>query len=74
MPVSGSTAGAALDATGQHGEAVASYDRALAMRPEYAEAWYNRGIALEKQGRYPDGLDSYDRALAIEPGKCFRVE
>jgi tetratricopeptide (TPR) repeat protein len=27
-------------------EAIASYDKALEIKPDYHEAWYNRGFAL----------------------------
>ena len=49
------------------GEAVASYDRALAVRPDYAEALYNRGNTLHELKRFDEALLSYDRALAVRP-------
>jgi tetratricopeptide (TPR) repeat protein len=36
-----------LTQLGQHSEAVASFDKGLAINPNYAAAWYNRGIALK---------------------------
>ena len=48
-------------------EAVASYDRALVLQPDYAAALINRGLALEALERFAEALESYDRALAIEP-------
>jgi predicted O-linked N-acetylglucosamine transferase (SPINDLY family) len=48
-------------------EAIASYDRALALRPNYAEAHYNRGSAFKELGRNVDALASFDRALALMP-------
>ena len=33
-------------------EACASYDRALALQPDFAEAYNNRGNALQAMGRY----------------------
>ncbi len=56
-----------LDALGTYEEAVASYDRALALRPRYAEAWSNRGNALNHMLRHEEALASCDRALAIDP-------
>ena len=44
---------------------MASYDRALAARPDYAEALCNRGAALHEQSRFEEAVASYDRALAI---------
>ena len=47
-------------------DAVASYDRALAIRPTFALALSNRGNALCRLGRYQQALMSYDRALVIQ--------
>jgi tetratricopeptide (TPR) repeat protein len=44
---------------------VASYDRAIALKPDYADALYNRGVALEGLRRFDEALASYDRALAV---------
>ena len=48
-------------------EALASYDRALALRPDYAEALSNRGNVLRELMRFEEALESYDRALAVRP-------
>jgi len=48
-------------------EAVLSYDRALVIKPDDDEAWFNRGIALWNLGRYEEEVASYDRALEIKP-------
>jgi tetratricopeptide (TPR) repeat protein len=47
--------------------ALASYDHALALRPDHAEALRNRGAALHKLKRFDEALASYDRALAVRP-------
>jgi tetratricopeptide (TPR) repeat protein len=48
-------------------EAVAAFDRAIALDPNYCQAWSNRGNALGATGRYAEALVSYDRAVAIAP-------
>ena len=48
-------------------EALASYDKALALKPDFAEAYNNRGNALKELKRLDEALASYDRALAIKP-------
>ncbi len=47
--------------------AVACYDKALAIKPDYHQAWYNRGVALRNLGKSEEAIASYDRALAIKP-------
>ena len=37
------------------------------MRPDYAEALYNRGNTLQELKRFEEALASYDRALAVRP-------
>jgi tetratricopeptide repeat protein/glycosyl transferase family 9 (putative heptosyltransferase) len=46
---------------------VASYDRALALRPDYAEALANRGVTLHDAGRYGAALADYEGATALRP-------
>ncbi len=48
-------------------EALASYDKALAIKPDYADALYNRGNTLKELGRGEEAVASYDKALAIRP-------
>ncbi len=47
--------------------AIASYDRAIEIKPDYHKAWYNRGLALDDLGRNEDAIASYDRAIEIKP-------
>jgi tetratricopeptide (TPR) repeat protein len=46
---------------------VASYDRAIALKPRDAGAWCVRGNALRRLGRYEEAVSSYDQAIAIDP-------
>ena len=48
-------------------EALAAYDRILALEPNAAEIHNNRGLVLERLGRHADALASYDRALSLNP-------
>ena len=58
--------GEVLGLLGRYEEAVASYDRALELDPEFAIAWDNRGGALGMLGRYEEALLSCDRALELD--------
>ncbi len=53
----------------QYAKAIASYDKALEIKPDKDEAWYNRGIALDDLGRLEDAIASYDKALEFKPDK-----
>ncbi|MDJ0798513.1 MAG: tetratricopeptide repeat protein [Calothrix sp. MO_167.B12] len=47
--------------------AIASYDKAVAIKPDFQDAWNNRGNALGNLGRYEQAIASYDKAFAIKP-------
>jgi tetratricopeptide (TPR) repeat protein len=48
-------------------EAIASYDKALQLKPDLYQAWYNRGVALGNLGHYEEAINSYDKALQFKP-------
>jgi len=52
---------------GKKDTALASYDRALKVRPDSAEALFNRGWTLHELKRFEEALASYDRALKVRP-------
>lgn len=57
-------------------DAVASYDRALAVWRDHPEALCNRGAALYELRRFDEAVASYERALAVRPhyaeAFCYR--
>ena len=48
-------------------EALEDYARAIALKPDYADAFYNRGIAQAKRLRFDEALASLDAVLALKP-------
>jgi tetratricopeptide (TPR) repeat protein len=46
----------------QHQDAVAAFDTALRLYPEFGAAWYSRGLALRNLGRLDDARASLARA------------
>ena len=47
--------------------AVELIGKAIALKPDYAEAYSNRGIALRDLKRPADALASFDQAIALGP-------
>jgi hypothetical protein len=47
--------------------ALASYDRAIAIDPDHAEAYCNRSVVLTGLQRHAEALASYDRVIALRP-------
>jgi tetratricopeptide (TPR) repeat protein len=57
----------------RHEEALATFDKVLAIEPQNPAALSNRGNTLAKLGRQQEALASYDRALGsgpIMPKRC----
>jgi tetratricopeptide (TPR) repeat protein len=48
-------------------EAIASWDRAIAINPNLASAWHNRGSALGHLAKFTEAIASFNRALKIDP-------
>jgi len=47
-------------------EAFASYNQALALKPDYAEAFYGRGSASMESGKWAEAVVDYERAIALK--------
>ncbi len=57
-----------LQALARFDDALASYDHALKLTPDFADAWFNRGVTLANLKRPEEALASYDKALDLAPG------
>ena len=55
-------------------EAAEQLERAIRLKPDYAEARYNLGTALERQGRIEDAEAEYRRVLELDPGQPRAVD
>jgi predicted O-linked N-acetylglucosamine transferase (SPINDLY family) len=47
-------------------EAIASYDKAIALKPDFAAAHNNRGVVLNDLMRPEEAIASYDKAIALK--------
>ncbi|HMH65626.1 MAG TPA: tetratricopeptide repeat protein, partial [Rhizomicrobium sp.] len=62
-----------LNMLGRHAEALASFDKALALQVD-PTTLNNKGSVLHKIGRLDEALDCYQQAIALQPGyaeACF---
>lgn len=46
-------------------EAVSAFERAIALKPNYYEAYYGRGLAFGAQNKYQEAFDSFKKATEI---------
>jgi len=51
----------------RYDEGVAAFDKATSNKPNFAEAWANRGAALWALERKQEAIDSLNKALQIDP-------
>lgn len=51
-------------------DALASYNKAIELKPDYAEAWNNRGVALGHLKRYEEAFLSYQRSIELMPNNA----
>jgi tetratricopeptide (TPR) repeat protein len=59
--------GAALRAQGNLEEAIAVFNKALLIKPDYVDAHNNIGAALAGQGKADEAIAAFNRALLIKP-------
>jgi len=50
-----------------YGQAIAAYDQALSLKPDFADAWMGKGRALQDLAQYTAALAAYDQALRFDP-------
>ena len=57
----------ALHSIDRIADAITSYDRAIAIDPDHADAYEDRGVALKELNRIDEAINSYNRAIALTP-------
>ena len=59
--------GASAAQIGYLDQAILAFKRVLAIKPDYADAYYNMGKVLKQQGKLEEAIQAYNNALAIKP-------
>ncbi|MDC3205786.1 tetratricopeptide repeat protein, partial [Paracoccaceae bacterium] len=59
--------GAANKGLGKLENAVEAYNKALSIKPDYADAYYNMGNALKEQGKLDEAIEAYTKAISLKP-------
>ena len=52
---------------GQLDASIEAFNKAIAIKPDYAEAYCNMGNALQEQDKLEKAIGSYNKAIAIKP-------
>ena len=59
--------GAALATQGNLNEAIENFERAIQLKPDYADAYYNFGSAMANQENWPEAIKHYTRTIQLKP-------
>jgi tetratricopeptide (TPR) repeat protein len=59
--------GVILQRAGKIQEAIGHYERALRIKPSYADSYINLGVALWQVGKAQEAIDHWEQALRIDP-------
>lgn len=53
--------------SGEYDRALAIFEAAVSIKPDYPEAWSNKGVALGNLGRHSEAIEAYNKAIKINP-------
>ena len=53
-----------LDLLGKYQEAINLFKKAVEIKPDYSDAWYNLGNTFGKTGRFNDAVSAFNQAIA----------
>ncbi|MBI3303878.1 MAG: tetratricopeptide repeat protein [Deltaproteobacteria bacterium] len=59
--------GSRLFHAGELRQAIAAFDKAIRLKPDYAEAYNGRGIAYDTLAQYERAIKDYDAAIRLNP-------
>jgi tetratricopeptide (TPR) repeat protein len=59
--------GASAAQIGQLDDAILAFQKALSIKPDYAEAYNNIGNVLKDQDKMKEAIEAYNKALSIKP-------
>jgi lipoprotein NlpI len=59
--------GSANDDAGNYEKAIADYDKAIGLKPDYDEAYNNRGVAYDNVGNPRQAILDYSMAIRLDP-------
>ena len=50
-------------------EGLKDFDEAIRLKPDYFDAYFQRGLVLKELQEYPSALDDFDKAIEINPNE-----
>ena len=59
--------GTALVKKGEHDQAILCFDKAIKIKPRFAEAYCNRWASYDKKGEYDRAISDFNKVIEINP-------
>ncbi|MDB9870387.1 tetratricopeptide repeat protein [Alphaproteobacteria bacterium] len=59
--------GASAAERGMLDEAIEAYNKAISLKPDYADAYYNMGNVLKDQGKLDEAIEAYNKSISLKP-------
>ncbi len=63
-----------FESTGNEDQALADFDKGIAVEPDYATIHHNKGWLLNKLGRQEEAILCFNKTLELEPGRAVTYE
>ncbi|MYC05977.1 MAG: tetratricopeptide repeat protein [Chloroflexi bacterium] len=63
--------GCAYKDKGEYDRAIADYDKAISLTPDFPEAYNNKGLAYYGNGDYIHAIENYAKAIGINPNHAY---
>jgi tetratricopeptide (TPR) repeat protein len=59
--------GVALSGKGRNNEAIYHYNKAISIKPAFANAYNNRGNSYDELGQHQQAIEDYNKAIDLDP-------
>ncbi len=60
-----------LSLSGRTDLAATEYQKAIDLKPDYAEAWFNKGVACQDRRMVAESQECFERAVQLRPERVF---
>ena len=57
---------------GEFDQAIADFDQAIALQPDLADAYYNRGNAYAHKGEYDRAIEDFRKVVEVSDNPAMR--